>query len=185
MRLSTCTLALLLLLLILPASGCATDDILDLVGIPLASVGGTWSYTIDNADGAFYRNCTGDAAVLLLEGKTFTEALTLGLGLPPICHVGGLFQVTQNVAALIAVPDPVTCSDGITIANVTGVAVVAADSLSGQWDYSSSTVDTTQGFQGSVNGNAIATTESSVSFSGTFQGSCDIVPPLIATVTVQ
>ncbi len=167
------SLALVAILVCAAAAGCDSSDVIDQI-VPLASVGGTWNYQIDNADLATFTNCTGDATVL--EGSTWNE----GLLLAPICHFDSSFIVTQTLAAAVVVPHNVTCSDGSN-ALVSGAALVTETTVEGQSQSSAHQ----QEFAGTVNGSTITRTEGSRDFSGTFQGSCDLVPPLSATVTIQ
>ena len=171
---------LVALLVCAAAAGCTNDVVEQIIDIPVANVDGTWNYQLNNPDQATFTNCTG--AAILLEGQTWNQALALA----PICHVASSFQVTQNLAALFVVPHNVTCSDGSS-AVVTGAGAVTDTTVNGQWDSTSNqNVNANQGFQGTVSGSTITLTEDHRDFSGGgLQGSCDISPPLSATVTVQ
>jgi hypothetical protein len=159
--------------------GCSSNDVAEVLGLPLADVDGNWSYAITNGDQATFVGCSGDAAVL--EGQTFDDAQSMA----PICHLDGSVTVAQDLAAMIVMPDNVTCSDGSS-AVVSGVGIVTEDSVSGEWNSASDqNVIAMQSFDGAVNGSTITLTEDSRDFSGDFDGSCDIFPPLSATVTIQ
>ena len=167
------SLTLVALLVCAAAAGCSSEDIIEQF-IPLANVGGTWNYQIDNAAEAIFTTCTGDATVL--EGSTWNE----GLLLAPICHLDASFIVTQTLAVVVVVPHNVTCSDNSS-ALVTGGGLVTETTVQGQYSASNQNVN----FAGTVSGSTITLTEDMRDFSGSFQGSCAISPPLSATVTIQ
>jgi len=160
-------------------SGCAGSNdgaVLD----PLKSdLEGTWEYLVTNAFEATFTNCNGDAAVL--EGATLYE----GLSLAPICLTAVTFDVNQTGDAFDVPSHQVTCSDGAT-ASMTGFGQIQDPDLGGQWEsMSTQGVGAVQLFAGVIVGNTIELTESRRTFSGGFEGSCDLSPPLTAVVTGQ
>ena len=69
---------------------------------------------------------------------------------------------------------------------VGGVGQVANDWLGGQWEsMSDAGVAAVQLFAGVVTGNMIELGETRRSFTGSFNGSCELLPPLRSLVTVQ
>ena len=72
------------------------------------------------------------------------------------------------------------------VAIVTGAGVFGDSSLAGQWEsQSSGGVIAIQSFTGTTTGDLIELLETSRTFAGTFEGSCDLSPPLSVTVTVN
>ena len=140
---------------------------------------GNWEYFVTNAYGATFENCTGDAAVL--EGYTFSEASAFA----PMCVLAVKFKVDQLDDSFQVVPHGVTCSDGAS-ASVTGTGLQVNDSdIVGQWESASSSgVNASQVFSGSVVGDTISIVETARTFTGSFDGSCDLSPPLKAAITV-
>jgi len=144
----------------------------------LETLSGTWDYQIMNAYDARFVDCSGDAAVL--EGKSFYE----GFAVAPICTVPNSFDVVQDGAALEFMPGNVDCS-GSTAA-VSGHGVVAENSLGGSWEVASADgVVAVHAFAGTMDGNVLAIRESGRSFAGSFQGACELQPPLEAAVTIR
>lgn len=161
--------------------GCAdsNDDVGSLLDPEKSGLQGNWEYLVMNAYEARFSGCTGDAAVL--EGATFYDAQ----GLAPMCLVAGTFEVRQVGDAFQIMSHDVTCSDG-TPATVTGIGQIGDTFVGGQWDSSSAQgVSAVQVFSGSVIGNTIAMNETRRSFTGGLEGTCELTPPLIASVTVQ
>jgi hypothetical protein len=134
---------------------------------------------VTNAYGAKFEDCTGDAAVL--EGYVFAEALALA----PMCLLAVKFHVDQVGDSFEVVPHGVDCSDGST-ASATGSGLqVGGTDVMGEWtSVSSGGVSSSQSFSGSVMGNTIAMVETARAFSGSFEGSCTLSPPLKASITV-
>ena len=143
------------------------------------ALNGNWEYFVTNAYGATFENCTGDAAAL--EGYTFAEANALA----PMCLQAVRFKVNQLDDSFHVVPHGVTCSDGISgSATGTGKQINATD-IVGQWQSASSSgVVANQVFSGSLVGDTIAIVETARTFTGSFEGSCDLSPPLKAAITV-
>jgi hypothetical protein len=158
--------------------GCAGSNDGDVLDPSKNGLQGTWEYLVTNAFDARFTNCTGDAAVL--EGATLYE----GLSLAPICMVAVSFTANQTGDAFDVPPHTVTCSDGAT-ASASGSGQVTDPDVGGQWEsLSNQGVEAIQVFTGVISGNTIELSESSRTFSGTFQGSCEFSPALTAIVTV-
>lgn len=161
--------------------GCAgsSESVGEILDPSKSGLEGNWEYLVMNAFEAQFSGCTGDAAVL--EGATFYEAQALA----PMCLVAGRFEVIQVGDAFQVRSHEVTCSDGTT-ATVSGVGQIGDSLLGGQWESDSAQgVHAVQVFSGSAAGHTIAMNETRRTFSGVLEGSCDLTPPLVATVTVQ
>jgi len=171
----TCLLVGLACLALGGCSGTNRGDVLDPTK---GDLGGSWDYLVTNAYQATFANCTGDATVL--EGLTLHD----GLSQAPICMNAVQFGANQTEDGFDVPPHPVTCSDGAAAA-VGGFGQVAGQSVGGQWEsLSNQGVEAIQVFTGVISGNTIELSESSRTFSGTFQGSCEFSPALRAVVTV-
>ena len=160
-------------------AGCSAlnDDTLDPSG---GGLEGSWAYLATNAYDAVFTGCTGDAAVL--EGLSFVE----GMEVAPICAVAGSFDVVQDGDEFAVVPFDVICSDGWS-GTIAGGGSHSGTTLAGSWESTSgSGVTGVQSFSGSITGGNVAEIlENRRTFSGGFEGSCDLSPPLRATVRID
>lgn len=176
---STKRLCLVALVSLSALAGCASTDIGNELGAGAGGVEGNWGYVITNASSATFTGCTGQAAVL--EGVSYSAAAAIA----PICGVAVEFDVTQADSDFQVVPHSVTCSDGST-ASVAGLGQLIAAEVAGQWETASDQgVNAVQVFSGVVTGNLIRIIESRRTFSGAFDGACDLSPSLEATVYVE
>ena len=140
---------------------------------------GTWEYLVTNAYEARFTGCTGDATVI--EGATFFEAFSLA----PVCLAGVVLAANQDGDSFQVMPHQVTCSDG-AVASVSANGSVDGSGIGGQWESTSDEgVTAVQVFSGAIVGNLIELTETRRIFDGSFQGACDLSPPLTALVTVE
>ncbi len=170
---------LLLVLTLCLAAGCSQLN--DEIALPGAgALAGSWEYVAANAHSATFSNCSGDATVL--EGATVVD----GMGLAPLCRVRGTFEVIRVADAFEVVPFQVACSDGGTAA-VSGGGAFTGTTIEGAWQtLSSSGVAAVQAFSGVVSGtDQLVVQEGYWSFAGSFTGSCELAPPLTATVEIR
>ena len=167
------------LLAICVAAGCASLNNDNLTNPLDAGLSGTWAYVVNNGYTSRYAGCTGDAQIL--EGLTFVD----GMAVAPICLVSVYFEVLQEGSAFAVVPHTVDCSDGSS-AVMSGIGTADETSLGGEWlSESEQGVVAAQEFSGSMTGSTILISETGRTFSGTFQGSCQLSPALRATIQVQ
>lgn len=160
-------------------TGCAGSNNGEILSPATNGLEGTWEYLVTNAYQATFTDCTGDATVL--EGATLHE----GMSLAPICTTAVVFDVTQAGDAFQAPPHATVCSDGAN-ASVTGVGQIDDPELGGQWESTSDQGNSAvQLFSGVIQGNTIQLSESRRTFSGAFQGGCNLSPPVEAIVTIR
>ena len=144
-----------------------------------ASGQGTWVYWVTNAYDARFTNCTGDAVIL--EGKNWVEAQALA----PICSVAASFDVTEQQGLVDVEAHTVGCSDG-SDGSASGSGEYSGPVLNGQWEtLSDGGVSAIQAFSSSVIGDQVTITETSRTFSGSFNGSCFFTPALQANAVIQ
>jgi hypothetical protein len=160
-------------------AGCAGSNDGDVLDPAKSELDGTWEYLVTNAYDATFTGCSGDAEVL--EGRTLHE----GKSVAPICLAAVSFEVSQTGEQFEVPPHPVTCSDGVGAA-VSGSGSIVDPDLGGQWEsMSDQGVGAVQLFTGVIVGNTIQLTETRRTFSGGFEGECDLSPPVTALVTVR
>jgi hypothetical protein len=160
-------------------AGCAGSNDGDVLNPAKSDLDGTWEYLVTNAYEATFTDCSGDAVVL--DGATLHE----GKSLAPICLTAVTFDVTQAGEQFEVPPHPVTCSDGAS-ASVSGSGLIEDPDLGGQWEsMSDQGVAAVQLFTGVIVGNTIQLTETRRTFSGGFEGGCDLSPPVTALITVR
>lgn len=186
-------------------TGCVGGD--GVVGTLPASVSGVWSMEQTNADGAFLANCTGDLASF--EGDAVAEvAPTSGCALatlPTVSQNGGTFTIeprsyacpSTQLGMTGAQPPPQdepgtvgrsnALPEGIDMGTTLGGGTVDGTEVTGQIDTNSSIsgVQLSEYFEGSVDGLSLSLSEERISVDGAMTGSCDIVPALETTVTIQ
>jgi hypothetical protein len=107
------------------------------------------------------------------------------MSLAPICSTAVVFNVTQTGDEFAVTPHETVCSDGAS-ASVTGVGLIDEPALGGQWESMSDQGNAAvQLFTGVIRGSTIQLSESRRTFSGGFEGGCDLSPPVEVIITVR